>query len=76
MKPGMVAGVGQIAVSCLIRARATRFERDTFGLPLLFEAGVMAFCDCAGVQHKLRTRMCTMCTGSAGSKTAREPWRH
>ena len=38
--------IGQIAVNCRDVARATAFYRDVLGLPLLFEAGGMAFFRC------------------------------
>jgi methylmalonyl-CoA/ethylmalonyl-CoA epimerase len=46
--------VGQIAVVVRDVARATRFYRDTLGLPLLFEAPPgLAFFDCGGVRLML-----------------------
>ena len=45
--------IGQIAINCRDVARATRFYRDVLGLPLLFEAGGMAFFDCGGVRLML-----------------------
>lgn len=41
-----ITGIGQIAVVCKDIARATAFYRDVLGLPLLFEAGGMAFFQC------------------------------
>lgn len=38
--------IGQIAIVVRDVARATAFYRDAFGLPLLFEAGGMAFFRC------------------------------
>lgn len=49
----MITGVGQIAINCQDAARATLFYRDILGLPLLFEAGGMAFFDCGGVRLML-----------------------
>lgn len=48
-----VSGFGQIAINCQDVARATHFYRDVLGLPLLFEAGGMAFFDCGGVRVML-----------------------
>ncbi len=48
-----VAGFGQIAINCQDVARATIFYRDVLGLPLLFQAGGMAFFDCGGVRVML-----------------------
>lgn len=48
-----VSGFGQIAINCQDVARATIFYRDVLGLPLLFEAGGMAFFDCGGVRVML-----------------------
>jgi len=48
--------IGQIAVVVRDVARATRFYRDTLGLPLLFEAPPgLAFFDCGGVRLMLST---------------------
>ncbi len=38
--------IGQIAINCRDVGRATAFYRDVLGLPLLFEAGGMAFFRC------------------------------
>jgi catechol 2,3-dioxygenase-like lactoylglutathione lyase family enzyme len=48
-----VRGIGQLAINCADIARATRFYRDVLGLPLLFEAGGMAFFDCGGTRLML-----------------------
>lgn len=48
-----VSGIGQIGINCSDVSRATRFYRDVLGLPLLFEAGGMAFFDCGGVRLML-----------------------
>ena len=46
--------VGQIAIIARDVPRATRFYRDTLGLPLLFEAPPgLAFFDCGGVRLML-----------------------
>ena len=42
--------LGQISVNAHNIARSTAFYRDTLGLPLLFNAGAMAFFDCGGVR--------------------------
>lgn len=48
-----ISGIGQIGINCSDVARATIFYRDVLGLPLLFEAGGMAFFDCGGVRLML-----------------------
>jgi predicted enzyme related to lactoylglutathione lyase len=48
-----ITNLGQIAINAYDVPRATRFYRDVLGLPLLFEAGGMAFLDCAGVRLML-----------------------
>lgn len=53
MSDARVTGIGQLAINCRDVARATRFYRDVLGLPLLFEAGGMAFFDCGGVRLML-----------------------
>ena len=45
--------LGQIAMPVRDVARATRFYRDALGMPLLFEAGGMAFFDNGGVRLML-----------------------
>jgi methylmalonyl-CoA/ethylmalonyl-CoA epimerase len=49
----VIEKIGQIAVNVHDVTRATTFYRDTLGLPLLFEAGGMAFFDCGGVRLML-----------------------
>ena len=44
------ARIGQIAIYAQDLARATRFYRDTLGLPLLFEAPGMSFFRCGEVR--------------------------
>jgi catechol 2,3-dioxygenase-like lactoylglutathione lyase family enzyme len=53
MSGPQATGIGQIAINCADVARATRFYRDVLGLPLLFEAGGMAFFDCGGTRLML-----------------------
>jgi len=48
-----ISRIGQIAVNVHDVDRATAFYRDTLGLPLLFNAGGMAFFDCGGVRLML-----------------------
>lgn len=48
-----ITSLGQIAINAYDIPRATAFYRDVLGLPLLFEAGGMAFFDCAGVRLML-----------------------
>ena len=48
-----VSRIGQIAVNVHDVDRAAAFYRDTLGLPLLFNAGGMAFFDCGGVRLML-----------------------
>jgi methylmalonyl-CoA/ethylmalonyl-CoA epimerase len=48
-----ITRIGQIAVNVHDIDRATAFYRDTLGLPLLFNAGGMAFFDCGGVRLML-----------------------
>lgn len=48
-----LSGLGQIFMTARDLARATAFYRDTLGLPLLFEAGGMAFFDLWGVRLML-----------------------
>lgn len=50
--PGL-DGIGQIAVPVKDLTRATKFYRDTLGLPFLFETDKMAFFDCQGVRLML-----------------------
>ena len=50
--PGL-GEIGQIAVPVKDVARATRFYRDTLGLPFLFGTEKMAFFDCHGVRLML-----------------------
>lgn len=45
--------IGQIAMTITDVARAIEFYRDRLGLPLLFQAGGMAFFDCAGIRLML-----------------------
>jgi catechol 2,3-dioxygenase-like lactoylglutathione lyase family enzyme len=45
-----VEGVGQVAIPVGDIARSTLFYRDVLGLPLLFEAGTLAFFDGGGVR--------------------------
>lgn len=45
-----VEGVGQVAIPVEDIARSTVFYRDVLGLPLLFEAGTLAFFDGGGVR--------------------------
>ncbi|MGE3276679.1 MAG: VOC family protein [Vicinamibacterales bacterium] len=47
--------IGQIAVTVADVPRATAFYRDVLGVPLLFEAGGMAFFDCGPVRLLLGT---------------------
>ena len=49
--PDLTLGpIGQLAVNVRDLPRAVAFYRDVLGLPFLFEAGPMAFFDCAGVR--------------------------
>lgn len=48
-----IGAIGQIGVAVSDIARSTEFYRDALGLPLLFEAGGMAFFDCGGVRLML-----------------------
>jgi methylmalonyl-CoA/ethylmalonyl-CoA epimerase len=48
-----VSRIGQIAVNVHDVDRAAAFYRDTLGLPLLFNAGGMAFFNCGGVRLML-----------------------
>ncbi len=50
--PGL-SRLGQIAMPVRDVPRATRFYRDVLGMPLLFEAGGMAFFDNGGVRLML-----------------------
>jgi methylmalonyl-CoA/ethylmalonyl-CoA epimerase len=43
----MIQSIGQIAITVSDLARAVQFYRETLGLPYLFEAGGMAFFQCA-----------------------------
>ena len=42
--------VRQIAINVKDSERASRFYRESLGLPFLFNAGAMAFFDCGGVR--------------------------
>ena len=55
--PNLAASrIGQIAVVAHDVARATKFYRDTLGLPFLFEAGPkLAFFDCGGTRLMITT---------------------
>lgn len=48
-----ITNLGQIAINAYDVPRATKFYREVLGLPLLFEAGGMAFFDCGGVRLML-----------------------
>ena len=48
-----ITSVGQIAITVRDMTRAVAFYRDVVGLPYLFEAGGMAFFDCAGIRVML-----------------------
>jgi methylmalonyl-CoA/ethylmalonyl-CoA epimerase len=48
-----IKNIGQISIIVHDLERATRFYRDTLGLPLLFTAGNLAFFDCGGVRLML-----------------------
>lgn len=48
-----IQGIGQLAVYVASLPVAVRFYRDTLGLPLLFEAGGMAFFDVGGLRLML-----------------------
>jgi methylmalonyl-CoA/ethylmalonyl-CoA epimerase len=50
---GPIFGIGQIAITVRQLDRAVAFYRDILGLPFLFEAGNMAFFDCAGTRLML-----------------------
>ncbi len=45
--------IGQIAIIVKDVERALRFYRDTLGMRFLFQAGTLAFFDCAGVRLML-----------------------
>jgi methylmalonyl-CoA/ethylmalonyl-CoA epimerase len=51
--PGLLASVGQIAITVRQLTRATEFYRDTLGLQYLFAAGHMSFFDCDGLRLML-----------------------
>lgn len=61
MAPQPTFSIGQIAITVRDLPRAVEFYRDTLGLPFLFEAGHMAFFDCAG------TRLMLSCSGQVQS---------
>jgi catechol 2,3-dioxygenase-like lactoylglutathione lyase family enzyme len=48
-----ISRLGQIAINARDIGRATAFYRDKLGLPLLFNAGNLAFFDCGGVRLML-----------------------
>jgi methylmalonyl-CoA/ethylmalonyl-CoA epimerase len=48
-----IKNIGQISIIVHDLPRATRFYRDTLGLPLLFTAPNLAFFDCGGVRLML-----------------------
>ena len=48
-----IKDIGQISIIVHDLPRATRFYRDTLGLPLLFTAPNLAFFDCGGVRLML-----------------------
>src|SRR6476660_3600710 len=48
-----ILNIGQISINVGELERATRFYRDTLGLPLLFTAPNLAFFDCGGVRLML-----------------------
>jgi len=48
-----IKNLGQISIIVHDLPRATRFYRDTLGLPLLFTAPNLAFFDCGGVRLML-----------------------
>lgn len=50
---GPVLGIGQVAITVKLLARAVAFYRDVLGLPFLYEAGSMAFFDCGGTRLML-----------------------
>lgn len=53
MDPIGLGPIGQIAVNVKDPERALAFYRDALRLPLAFQAGPMAFFDCAGVRLML-----------------------
>jgi catechol 2,3-dioxygenase-like lactoylglutathione lyase family enzyme len=53
MKQFGLSSIGQISVNVHDVKKAIAFYRDTLGMKFLFEAGDMAFFDCAGVRLML-----------------------
>ena len=52
--PGFgLSAIGQIGITITDVERAIRFYRDTLGMKFLFQAGSLAFFDCAGVRLML-----------------------
>lgn len=49
----VLSQIGQIAINTRDTERAVRFYRDVLGLPLLFQAGPLAFFMCGGVRLML-----------------------
>jgi methylmalonyl-CoA/ethylmalonyl-CoA epimerase len=54
-QPFGLARIGQIAITVQDLERAVAFYRDTLGMRFLFDAGTLAFFDCAGVRLMLST---------------------
>ena len=50
MSRQLLGPIGQVALRVHDTAAAVEYYRDRLGLPLLFEAGGMAFFDCHGVR--------------------------
>ena len=48
-----LSSIGQISVNVHDISKAVAFYRDTLGMKYLFEAGDMAFFDCAGIRLML-----------------------
>ncbi len=48
-----LSAIGQIGITITDVERAIRFYRDTLGMKFLFQAGSLAFFDCAGVRLML-----------------------
>jgi methylmalonyl-CoA/ethylmalonyl-CoA epimerase len=54
-QPFGLAQIGQIAITVQDLDRAVAFYRDKLGMQFLFDAGTLAFFDCAGVRLMLST---------------------
>ncbi|HTL06490.1 MAG TPA: VOC family protein [Gemmatimonadales bacterium] len=51
--PGLLQGIGQIAIRTKEQSRAVAFYRDVLGMSYLFEAPSLAFFQCGGVMLML-----------------------